>query len=251
MAKRKRSSASAQGPGLTEERVLAAALAQIDRAGLAAFSLRDVARALGVYPTAVYWYVKGRGELEGRVVAYALRDIAPPPATPDWREWLRALFRRYRTAVQRHPNIAPLIGAQLRSNDGMDAELIERVLSVLQAAGFADDALVDAYNVVIAALVGFITQELAALPDTNPAKWAEAHRKRISTLDVIAYPVLARHLWRMANRAFIVRWSNGVAVPLDSSFEMFVDVVILGLEQRLKAPGGTAAARPRRRRVRA
>ena len=249
MAPRTRKSAAS--PGLTEERVLKAALAQIDRSGVAAFSLRDVARALGVYPTAVYWYVKGRGELEGRVVAYALRDIAPPPASLDWREWLRALFRRYRTAVQRHPNIAPLIGAQLRSNDGMDAELIERVLAVLTAAGFDEETLVDAYNVVIAALVGFITQELAALPDRHPGKWADAHRQRISTLDAVAYPVLARHLARMANKAFIVRWSNGVEVPLDSSFELFVDVVILGLEQRLKRAGGKAAARSGRRRARA
>ena len=38
-----------------------------------------------------------------------------------------------------------------------------------------------------------------------------------------------------ANKAFIVRWSNGTEVPLDTSFDLFIDVIILGLEQSLKA----------------
>jgi TetR/AcrR family transcriptional regulator, tetracycline repressor protein len=54
-------------------------------------------------------------------------------------------------------------------------------------------------------------------------------------LDVIQHQALARYLPRMANKAFIVRWSNGTEVPLDTSFDLFIDVIILGLEQSLKA----------------
>jgi TetR/AcrR family tetracycline transcriptional repressor len=50
-----------------------------------------------------------------------------------------------------------------------------------------------------------------------------------------ARPTLARYLPKLANKAFIMRWSNCVEVPLDSSFDMFVDVIILGLEQKLKS----------------
>jgi TetR/AcrR family transcriptional regulator, tetracycline repressor protein len=234
-ARKKRSQASEKDKGLTEERIVGAALRQIDESGLSKFSLRDVARSLHVYPTAIYWYVKGRDELLGRVVSFATRDVAPPSANADWKAWLREMCHRYRRAIQKHPNIAPLIGSQLRSNAGIRADLVDGVLSALAAAGFADEHMVDAYNVVIGALVGFVSQELAALPSENPAKWSEAHRKRISTLDVMAYPVLARYLPRLANKAFIVRWSNGSQVPLDASFDLFVDVIILGLEQKLKA----------------
>src|ERR1700692_2703865 len=82
--------------GLTEQKVVAADLAQIDAVGLSKFSLRDVARALDVYPTAVYWYVKGRDELLGRVVAYATRDVTPPAVGADWQACLREMFNRYR-----------------------------------------------------------------------------------------------------------------------------------------------------------
>ena len=231
---RKRIAAPPEEKGLTEQKIVAAALEQIDAVGLSKFSLRDVARALHVYPTAVYWYVNGRDELLGRVVAFATRDVVPPAVGADWKACLREMFNRYRRAIQQHPNIAPLVGTQLRANGGIRADLIEGVLSLLVAAGFSDELLIDAYNVIIGALVGFITQELAAMPSENPTKWAEIHRKRISTLDVMAHPTLARYLPKLANKAFIMRWSNGVEVPLDSSFDMFVDVIILGLEQKLK-----------------
>jgi TetR/AcrR family tetracycline transcriptional repressor len=232
---RKRVVPSRVEKGLTEQKVIAAALEHIDTVGLARFSLRDVARALDVYPTAVYWYVKTRDDLLGRVVAYATSDVAPPATSANWRADLREMFTRYRRAIQQHPNIAPLIGTQLRANGGIRADLIDGLLSLLVTAGFSDEQLVDAYNVIIGAVVGFITQELAAMPSENSAKWAEMHRKRVSTLDVMEYPILARYLPKLANKAFIMRWSNGVEVPLDSSFDMFVDVIILGLEQKLKS----------------
>jgi TetR/AcrR family tetracycline transcriptional repressor len=221
--------------GLTEESIVAAALRLIDNEGLANVSLRDVARSLNVYPTAVYWYVKGKDELLGKVVAYATRDVVPPSANADWKSWLREMCRRYRQAIQKHPNIAPLIGSQLRSNGGIRADLVNSVLSALAVAGFAETQIVEAYNVVIGATVGFVSQELAALPSENKAKWAEAHRRRVSTLDVIQHQTLARYLPKLANKAFILRWSNGTEVPLDTSFDLFVDVLVLGLEQKLKS----------------
>jgi TetR/AcrR family transcriptional regulator, tetracycline repressor protein len=234
-AKRKRLAATGSEKGLTEERVVAAALAHLDKVGLSNFSLRDLARTLDVYPTAIYWYAKGRDELLGKVVAYATADVASPIAKTDWKSWLREMFKRYRRAVQKHPSIAPLVGTQLRSNGGIRVDMIDGILCMLVAAGFADDRLVDAYNVVIGALVGFVCQELAALPTDNATKWSEAHRKRIATLDVMAHPTLARNLPKLANKAFIVRWSNGTQVPLDSSFDMLIEVIILGLEQKLRA----------------
>jgi TetR/AcrR family tetracycline transcriptional repressor len=234
-ARKKRPSGRPTDSGLTEEKIVAAALQLLDSSDLASFSLRDVARALEVYPTAVYWHVKSRDELLGRVVAYATRDVTPPSTNMDWKVWLRDMCHRYRRAIQKHPSIAPLIGSQMRSNAGIRADFVNGVLSALAAAGFPDERIVEAYNVVIGALVGFVCQELAALPAENAAKWAEAHRKRVSTLDVIQFQALARYLPRLANKAFIVRWSNGTEVPLDTSFDLFIDVIINGLEQSLKA----------------
>ncbi len=230
-------------PALSKEKIVAAALALIDRNGAADFSLRDVARRLRVYPTAIYWHVPGRNALIGEITAFAMRDIVPPVAPRQWRAWLKGLFRRYRAAVRRHPNIAPLLGAQLVSNIGVDARMIEGMLSALTHAGYRGRRLVDAFNTVVATMSGFVTMEFGPEPAEDPRGWAADLERRIRALGTEGYPVLARHLPALANRAFILRWQNGTKVPLDSGFEAFIDSVIRGLDAR--APGGGRRGRRR------
>ncbi len=229
---RPRTKRAPRNPALSKDRIVAAALALIDRNGAADFSLRDVARRLGVYPTAIYWHVPGRNALIGEITALAIRDIVPPVAPRHWRAWLKGLFRRYRAAVRRHPNIAPLLGAQLVSNIGVDARMIEGMLSALTHAGYRGQGLVDAFNAVVAAMSGFVTMEFGPEPAENPRGWAADLERRIRALGTAEHPVLARHLPALANRAFILRWQNGTKVPLDSGFEAFIDSVIRGLAAR-------------------
>jgi TetR/AcrR family tetracycline transcriptional repressor len=224
----------AKPPALSKDRVVDAALALIDAQGVDGFSMRGLAEALGVYPTAIYWYVENRNALLAAVVGHALHDVAPEWRGDDWQAWLKDLFRRYRAAVQRHPNIAPLIGAQLVSNAGVGAAFIDRILTVLASAGFAGDHLVHAYNAVIAVQVGFVTLEFAPAPKEDRESWAGDIKARLRDADAAAHPVLAQNLERLENRAFIARWQNGADVPLDASFELFIDIAVAGLAQRVK-----------------
>ncbi len=231
---RKRIVSPPKDKGLTEQKVVAARPGTNRRSRVVEIQPARCRARLGCVSHRRLLVVKGRDELLGRVVAYAHARCDAAGRRRGLEGMLTGNVQslspgRYSST----PNIAPLIGTQLRPTEGIRADLIERVLSLLVAAGFSDELLVDAYNVVIGALVGFISQELAAMPSESPGKWAEIHRKRVSTLDVIEHPTLARYLPKLANKAFIVRWSNGVEVPLDSSFDMFVDVIILGLEQKL------------------
>jgi len=224
----------ANSPDLSKAKIVAAALNLLDRRGLDSFSLRDVARALGVYPTALYWHVPNRNALLAEIVAHALRHVSPPTDAGDWRIWLRELFRRYRREVRRHPNIAPLIGARLVSNAGAGLELVERILALLDGAGFRGRSLVDAYNVVIAAKVGFVTLEFATPPAKGIDDWKGALERQLSSVQSSTYPTLARYLPELANRAFILRWENGADQPLDAAFESFIEVVLSGLAERLR-----------------
>jgi TetR/AcrR family transcriptional regulator, tetracycline repressor protein len=231
---RTRTKSRANPPAMSKERVVDAALALIDAQGVDGFSMRGLAEALGVYPTAIYWYVENRNALLAAVVGHALRDVAPEWRGDDWQAWLKNLFRRYRAAVQRHPNIAPLIGAQLVSNAGVGAAFIDRILTVLASAGFTGDHLVHAYNAVIAVQVGFVTLEFAPAPKEDRESWADDVRAHLRGADAAAHPVLAQNLGRLENRAFIARWQNGADVPLDDSFELFIDIAVAGLAQRVK-----------------
>jgi len=210
--------------------VIAAALDELDDHGLAAFSIRNLARRLGVYPTAIYWHVESRDDLLAEVVARILADAEPRRAL-SWQRYLRALFGGYRAAIKRHPSAAPLVGAHLVGNRSIGLGFVEGLLTKLGEAGFAGAELVAAYNTVIAALVGFVTQEFAAVPDDDRERWRAAVRRRLSRSQLASYPVLRRNLPLLANKAFILRWQSGSQAPLDRSFERYVDVVIGGLER--------------------
>lgn len=229
---------------LTREQIVSVALVLLGKKGLDAFSVRDLAKSLGVYPAAVYWHFSNRSEIYAEVVRHALRDMTPPPVNRDWKAWLRALFIRYRKAVHAHPILAPLLGAKMVSNAGVSPEFIERILGVLADAGFDETNIVEAFNVVIAAKVGFVTLELAPAPEDVP-DWEETMKTRINTVNVAEFPLVARYLPKLSNRAFTLRWQNGTKAPLDRSFEAYVDVVIEGLESLLhqNTTRGRATAR--------
>jgi AcrR family transcriptional regulator len=216
---------------LGRETIIAAALAEIDRSGLESFSLRNLAKTLGVYPTAIAWHVPGRSQLLAEVAALALADIVPPAFPESWQSYLRQLFHRYREAIRRHPNIAPLIGTQLVANRGVDLAFVEKLLAALSHAGFSGARLVAAYNAVIAALVGFSTQEFAPIPVEDTKNWQKEIRERLQNVEAYRYPILAENIKLLSNKAFVLRWQNGIEAPLDASFEIFVDIFIAGLER--------------------
>lgn len=226
------------GGALTKQRIAEAALEHIDEFGLGAFSMREIAARLGVYPATVHWHVSTREALLAEVAATVMAEVTPPAGKLAWQAWIAELFRRCRATVRRHPNVAQLLGAQLVSNGSLPTELVEGVLAALVQAGFEDESLLEAYNCVVAAMLGFVTMEFSPLPSDNTQAWAEELRERVHTIRPLDHPVLTRHLPLLANKAFIVRWDNGSTVPLDSSFERHVQITIDGLEafaRRVKA----------------
>jgi AcrR family transcriptional regulator len=206
----------------------------IDAEGLENFSIRNLAAKLGVYPTALYWYVPSRNELLAEVVTLMFEEIVPTRRFRSWQNLLRDLFDRFRAAIRAHPNVAPLVGTQLVANSSVSFAFIEKILATLSRAGLKGNALVGAYNAVLAALVGFVAQEFAPAPAEDAVLWRDRVQSRLIGLDRKAYPVLAENLQHLSNRAFILRWQNGTDAPLDDSFSLFVEVIIDGIESLIE-----------------
>lgn len=233
----RRSRAAPIAVGLSREAILEAALAEIDSKGLSAFSLRGLARSLGVNASVIVWHIGNRDTVVAEVIRLVLQDSVPSRRPgQSWQEWLRSLFVQFRDAVRRHPNTAPLIGADTVSNLRPDFALVEAVLSVLVEAGVPEERLCETYNAIQAALVGFVTQELARMPTEDLPSWQSGIQSNLAEADVERYPNLVRLLPRLTNRAFILRWQNGAAAPMDSSFAIFVNCIIGGLEASLLQP---------------
>lgn len=222
--------------GLTRQRVVEAAIALIDDAGLPGFSVRALARRLNVYPAALYWHVGGDktnllAEISGSLIASLMRSEDLPE---DWRDTIRILFQRFRASVHQHPRAAPLLGPHIRSNGAPNAPWVEVILKALTQAGFEGQSLVDAFNAVVGALEGYITMELAADGATEGSEWVQAFDAGLNALDASRFPLVKQHLPQMYNRSFVMRWKSGDVAPLDEGYNFLIDALILGLEMQAK-----------------
>jgi AcrR family transcriptional regulator len=220
---------------LSEQRILEAALQLIDSQGLAAFSIRTLADKLSVAPAAIYWHVPNRDALIAGAMALALQDVGRDLSRASWQESLRALLKGFRDALREHPQLAPVVASQLTYNAAFNAALLDHIVSALKAARFEGADLVDAFNVVVAAMCGYATLELSTLPEERLDAWKSACLTRIDGIDAKQFPALHAHRNALRNRAFLLRWSGGIEQPLDTGFAAWVDVLVRGLESRSRA----------------
>ncbi len=99
-------------PLITKERAAKVALDIIDKEGLSALSLHEVARQLNVKAPSLYYHFKNKSELLSAVAKAVLSDPLPAKVKrrhEDWREGMVALCVWARKSLMKHPNAAPLL----------------------------------------------------------------------------------------------------------------------------------------------
>src|SRR3954447_3286616 len=105
-------------PGLTLERIVAAAIAVADADGLPAVSMSRVARQLGSSAMSLYRYVESKDELLALMIDAAIGTVPPAPRAGDWRERLEQWAWSTVTAMREPPWAAhaPIGGPPLAPN---------------------------------------------------------------------------------------------------------------------------------------
>ncbi|WP_460444386.1 TetR/AcrR family transcriptional regulator C-terminal domain-containing protein, partial [Amycolatopsis magusensis] len=161
----------------------------IDRDGLAALTMRAVAKELGMGTMSLYRYVDDRDQLEGLVVDLVLGAVdTTPPAGSSWRERVATMVERVRDAVGAHLNVVPLT---LTHRQGSPSSLRwgETVLGILTEAGIVGERRVVALRSLVGYLVGAVqlehlgplsgdgTRTLATLPGADFPLLAETARQ--------------------------------------------------------------------------
>lgn len=159
---------------LTRDRVVAAALALVDRDGLEALTMRRLGRELGVDPMAAYhWFPSKQAILQG-VGEAILAEVRLPEIAADapWPDVLRAAARAYRAALLRHPQALTVAATQpVLTPRGLD--LVERILTALTAGGLAPGVALEAINTAAALVVGLALAEAGVTPGAAPSDRAQ------------------------------------------------------------------------------
>jgi AcrR family transcriptional regulator len=169
---------------LTHARIAAAALAIIDREGLAALSMRAVAAELGTGTMSLYRYVEDREQLERLVVDLVLSYVDPElPIHASWTERVMILVERVRDAVGAHPSVVPLLLTHRHASES-SLRFAEALLGVLTDAGFTGEQRVIAFRGLLSYVIGALQyQHLGPLSGAGTAALAELPQDK--------YPLLA------------------------------------------------------------
>ena len=156
---------------LNLESIVDAALAHVEKSGLAGLTMRHLGKRLQVEAMSLYRYVPGKEDLLDAIVVrlidamHADDDVLLDPAN-GWQDFLQRLAHGVRRVALAHPKTFPLVASRppeapwlrppLRSLDW-----VETFLSGLKAEGFSDQAAVAAYRAFTSFLLGYLLLEVA------------------------------------------------------------------------------------------
>jgi AcrR family transcriptional regulator len=213
---------------LSSARVLQAAVALADEAGLEAFSMRGLAQELGVVPMALYKHVANKEQLLDGMVDIVFNEIELPSGDLDWRSAMRRRATSTREALKRHSWAIGMMEsrhpgpANLRNHNA--------VMGCLRKAGFSFKMAIHAYSVQDAYIYGFALQERDTAFET-PDSAGKAARDRAETIGAPEnYPYLLEIAMKLPKSGY----DNAV------EFAWGLDLILGGLEQLRHAEAAPA-----------
>jgi AcrR family transcriptional regulator len=213
---------------LSSARVLQAAVALADEAGLEAFSMRGLAQELGVVPMALYKHVANKEELLDGMVDIVFSEIELPSEDLEWTSAMRRRAISTREALNRHSWAIGMMEsrhpgpANLRNHDA--------VMGCLRKAGFSFKEAIHAYSVQDAYIYGSALQERDTGFQTADSA-GEAAQRRAQALGALEdYPYLAEIVTKLPESGY----DNAL------EFAWGLDLILDGLD-RLRRDGASPA----------
>jgi AcrR family transcriptional regulator len=173
---------------LSRDRVLRAAVAIADAAGIGSLTMRSLAQELGVKPMALYYHVANKDEILDGIVDLVFSEIELPSADGDWRSEIVRRANSARRVLGRHPWAIGLMesrktpgSATLRHHDA--------TIGTLRAAGFSVEMTAHCYALLDSYIYGFALQE-ASLPFEGAGTVADVAEPMMQQFPADAYPHL-------------------------------------------------------------
>ncbi|MFG1645953.1 TetR/AcrR family transcriptional regulator [Amycolatopsis sp. NPDC049252] len=125
---------------LTLERIITAAIAELDASGAERLTMRKLAERLEVTSTALYWHVATKEDLLDLALDHVVGEVPVPPPGSEPRAGLRTLLVGWRAAMLAHPWSPALLGRPLLGpnvlarTEFIQAKLVEAGLAGLELA---------------------------------------------------------------------------------------------------------------------
>ena len=209
---------------LNRERVLRAAVAVADEAGIESLSMRRLGQELGVEAMSLYNHAANKDDLLNGITDLVLGEIELPDGEEDWKSALR------RHAISAHDVlVAHRWACRLAlSPDTVSIASVRRadwMLQQLRDGGFSPDVTYHAYHALDAHILGFTLWQLGhGIVDAEHLR--ELAAEFFSRFGPDEYPYLREH----AEQHFAGFGSEG-----KGAYELVLDLILDGIERERRA----------------
>ena len=148
---------------LSRDRVLRAAVALADDAGIASLSMRKLAQELGVVPMALYKHVANKEELLDGMVDVIVGEIAAPEPDPDWKGAVRRRILSARETLLRHPWAAQVIESRATPTAAV-LTYLNSMIGMFREGGLSIDLTHHVMHAMGSRILGFSQELFTAAP---------------------------------------------------------------------------------------
>jgi AcrR family transcriptional regulator len=207
---------------LSRDRVLWAAVALADAAGIESLNMRKLAAELGVVPMALYKHVANKEQLLEGMVDVIVGEIQPPVSGSDWKSDVRRRILSARRALLRHPWASRVIESRAAPTPVLLAYL-DSLIGMFRTGGFSVEDTHHVMHALGSRIWGF-TQELFASPPSVDQETAAVMFREMAG----KYPYAAELAMAVAHDENSV---VGVGCDDQFEFEFALDLLLDGFER--------------------
>ena len=208
---------------LSRDRVLEAAIALADEAGIESLTMRKLAQDLGVEAMSLYYHVANKEDLLDGMVDLVVGEIELPADTSDWKASIRQTAISAHEVFLRHRWACSLMLSSIRV-DAQRLRYMESLLSTLREGGFSPELAHHAYHAIDSHIAGFVLWQTSFPIPTG--KLEDIATGFLQELPAGEYPYVVEHV----HQHLVERDPDE-----ESFFEFGLNLILDGLE-RLRQP---------------
>ncbi len=157
---------------ITQEAVVNAALAIVDRDRVEGLTIRAVAREVGAPPMSLYSHFVNKEQLLDLMYGEIVRRLYPDQGNASWQSELLALCRHIRAVLLEHPHWTELLA---RGTTPLDVPVRERILAMMVAEGMTPELAWTALSGAALSSTGFVLAELTMRSQNGASSIEQRH----------------------------------------------------------------------------
>lgn len=208
---------------LTHRAIIEAAAEVADAGGVAAVTMRSVAKTLNVEAMSLYYHVANKEALLDSLSEWVFEQIALPDIAENWRTAMIARAKSARAVLSQHSWALGML--ESRSTPGEKLlEHHDRILGCLLGGGMSAVLAAHAFSAIDSYIYGFVLTEasISSTPENSVEEGFSAE--------------VAKQAEKYPNMALIAMTAmNNYSFTFENEFEYGLNLILDGFEQRLRS----------------